>query len=154
MLRKLAIAIAALALPLAAAAPVSAEINLHNGYIVVTNHVKVLERDGSPVKYQYVLTVVLRHSLGTQEIGKVAQGSHTVMNNCCVVAGSPYSFEVIDTSAYINHGDLRPRLCNIRGIPFGFAAVDITGTIQRDNANHWVYTDMRAKEVDTGCPSG
>ena len=115
----------------------------------------MLEKDGEPVAYHYPLTLVLRHAFGITEISKVAQGHTIQMNNCCVVAGSAYSLAVTDPGrdvAYINYGDLRPRLCNIHGIPFGFAVFDITGTIQRGTNNDWIYTNMHAHVVDSACP--
>ena len=157
MLRKFALAIATLALPFGTAAPVSAEINLHNGYIIVINHVKVLEKDGDPWKGPLRLQVVLNHVMSLanfQEIGHVGQGETITMNDCCIAAGSPYSFKIVGedrVKAPILY--FHPRLCNIRGIPFGFATIVITGTLQRI-PNNWEVTNFHAQDVDAPCPHG
>ena len=53
---------------------------------------------------------------------------------CCILAGSLYEVE-IDTRASAKAA-IRPQLCNVRGIPFGYGVVVFTGHISYDPKMH------------------
>ncbi len=142
MLRTLTLALGLMAasIPLAAyAAPTIPQgINLHNGYIEVRNEVVV-------TNYRQIIRVgadiIMRNAAfanyNAQEMSTIDTGTTGYLNKCCVLAGSLYHIRMrllghpIDLS-------VRPKLCNVRGIPFGFAIVTFTGTAHRDHNNNWV----------------
>lgn len=145
------IAVLAVLVPLAAAAqlPVPAGVNLHNGYIEVINHVQY--HDG----FAYTGELKLN---GTTE-GHVGSGGTLMLNRCCILAGSHYVVEL----DYMSWGGQRspfgvvPRLCNIRGIPFGYAVVEYTGTLKKTregsgSSTRFEMFNFRAHRVDEACP--
>ena len=124
-------------LPLSAAAqlPVPPHVNLHNGYIEVINHIQAPESS----KFSGMVKLNGRHE------GEVRSGAGLVLNRCCILAGSQYQVE-IEYPAFTGSWErivVTPRLCNIRGIPFGYAVVVFTGS-------RWAY--LHATRVDTSCP--
>lgn len=134
MLRSLTLAAAVLAAMIPG--NVSAQdVNLHNGYIVVRNETVI-------TNYRKVVTdaatVALRFDGTTRESAVVNSSGGTVyLNNCCILAGTLYEVKINVMGKSI-HAMVRPQLCNVRGIPHGFALVTFTGTAERDSNNNWV----------------
>lgn len=141
MLRNVTLAIVVLAAMMPGI--VSAQdVNLHNGYIVVRNETVIKGYDG-------VITDAARVWLSgsVNESAEVNSGGGTIyLNKCCILAGSLYKVELYVMNQYIV-ATVRPQLCNVRGIPFGFALVTFTGTAARDRNNNWVVS------VDPHVPS-
>lgn len=138
-------------LPLAASAalPVPAGVNLHNGYIEIVNHIQY--RDGFSVP-----GIV---NVNSKKEGEVGSSGTFVVNRCCILAGSHYEVEL----NYMQSAGLRipdsvvPRLCNIRGIPFGYAVVEYTGWIAKTRERSESFAsfkafNLRARRVDDACP--
>jgi len=153
MLRFIARSIGVLAVlvPLAAAAqlPVPAGVNLHNGYIEVIN--RVAYHDG----FSYPGAVKLNGRLE----GHVGSGGTMTLNQCCIVAGTHYVVELnyADTAGQRSPIGVTPRLCSIRGIPFGYAVVEFTGTIKKTREGSGSPTRFEAfgfseRRVDVACP--
>ena len=116
MLRTIArsIAILAVLVPLVASArTVPPGVNLHNGYILVINH----------VQYENGFTSAGLVRVNEKDEAHVGSAGSVVVNRCCILAGSHY---VVELNYAISAGarepvSVTPRLCNIRGIPFGYA---------------------------------
>lgn len=147
-----ALAILAVLAPLSASAesfPVPAGVNLHNGYIEVINHVEY--RDG----FSWPGTVRLNER--TQ--GEVMSAHRFNINGCCVVAGTRYVVE-LNYATSAGHGEpvgVTPRLCNIRGIPFGYAVVVYWGVIKKTREGSGSPTRFESehfggRQADTECP--
>jgi len=137
--------------PLAAAAqlPIPAGVNLHNGYIEVINH--VVYQDG----FSYPGDVRLNE---TPE-GKVGSGGTLLVNRCCILAGSHYVVELnyVTTAGQRSPFGVTPRLCNIRGIPFGYAVVEYTGTLKKaregsGSPTRFEMFNFRGHRLDETCP--
>lgn len=147
-----AVGMCTLLLPLATAAaplPVPAGVNLHNGYLEVINHVRYL--DG--------FTAAGRVQLNEKSVGVVGTDGTLVVNHCCVLAGSHYTVELdYAASAGSRYPDtIVPRLCSIRGIPFGYAVVEFIGTIRKTREGpaspaRFEVLGFRARRVDQECP--
>ena len=156
MLRTLSRALALLLVlaPLCAAAQldVPPNVNLHNGYVEVINHVTY--RDG----YSSPGYAKLHGPIGLQSQGDVFSGSTIALNHCCIAAGTRYIVELVYSGAGRREfsDDFTARLCNIRGIPFGYAAIEYTGEIYKTPPHSGTVTRYEArissKRVDTGCP--
>lgn len=153
MFRRIAfvLGVVALSLPIAAAAqrPVPDGVNLHNGYIEVINHMQYHDgfRGGGVV------------NLNDKTVGEVGSPGTLVVNHCCILAGSRYVVEL----NYVSWAGARspiavvPRLCTIRGIPFGYAVVEFTGDIRKTREGSGSPTrfeifNFRERRIDTGCP--
>lgn len=82
-------------LPLSAAAemPVPAGVNLHNGYIVIINHVQGHDGFMGPA----TVNVNRKHE------GEVPLGGTLIVNRCCILAGSSYEVEL----NYMSHAGSR-----------------------------------------------
>ncbi len=154
MLRKLALSIFALMLPLAVSAAVPGDVNLHNGYIIVVNH----------VHYTGAKTVdflVHFHSGINSNQRTLAKDGYVTFNQCCIVAGQKY---LIAISTHENFAGVNPnvevhaRLCNIRGIPFGYSEVELTGDVryvqsdQHPALGAFEVKNIAVRQADTGCP--
>ena len=104
-------------------------INLHNGYVVVINSI-------SP-KREYTAGVMepwspnpphVRLSWnGFGQSADVPYGGQAFLNQCCIAAGTGYSLTFYQ-GGYQTGVDVHPRLCNVRGIPFGYAVVEVVGS--------------------------
>ena len=141
MFRKIALLLSVLIMPLAATAGVPPEVNLHNGYIIVVNHIHYVGEQ-SP-RFAVKLNV---------DGGVLEKGGSVILNKCCIVAGLSYLVKSIVEPAYGSiYKDVyvHPRLCNIRGIPFGFAVVELTG----ESDNHKILRNIALSRVDVDCPS-
>lgn len=147
--RALGVVVVLLPLSVAAQLAVPSGVNLHNGYIVVVNHVQY--QDG----FKYAGTV----KLNDKAVGEVRSHDTFVVNHCCILAGSRYMLE-LDYMSWAGSRSpiaLVPRLCNIRGIPFGYAAVEFTGDLRKTpegsgSATRFEILGFRVKRIDTGCP--
>src|SRR6185437_25397 len=98
------------------------------------------------------IRVRLLHALHTccQDEASVHTNVPNVFNHCCVVAGTLYSV----TAAILGKSyefKVRPALCNVRGIPFGYARIVFTGHLYRDNNNFWVG-EVTPHVTDGPCP--
>ncbi|NNM98709.1 MAG: hypothetical protein HKL91_02785 [Candidatus Eremiobacteraeota bacterium] len=113
LLRVLAMLVVAV---FASSALADASINLHNGYISLQN-------SGSlPVH-----VVITPQGFGaiTMFDGVIPPHSVYHANNCCYLAGTLYNVHAY-YGDYVDHyldRSIRPRLCNTRGIPFGYASL-------------------------------
>ena len=152
MVRFLAAAVCALliASPLEGSAHIPPTINLHNGFIRVFNHIHYLgARRGLVVRIKYE-----RHDETTPDI---------YFNNCCYAAGSTYELFVepkarsgtTDDSVWDSRTIfVKPRLCNIDGIPFGYAEVEVTGQMVPGTDTHpEVIENFHVQETTTVCPT-
>lgn len=145
MLRKLIIAACTVALPLVVAAATAAsdipsEVNLHNGYVTV--------RDIRPSNSPYVM-VYERQLGGNMGALRSRPGDVLIANRCCILAGTENQVRVEESPrnagqqpTWMIHYSFVPRLCNIHGIPFGFADIVIA-----EENGHTVV-----KRVDERCP--
>lgn len=146
-----AFAIVAVFFPLTASAQFSipAGVNLHNGYIEVINRVHYHDGFSWPGDVK----------LNDRHEGRVGTGGTFVINKCCILAGSHYLVEL----NYVSGAGIRvpvgvvPRLCNIHGIPFGYAVVEYTGNIRKTregsgSGTRYETTDLHGSRVDTACP--
>lgn len=100
----------------AASAPCDASINLHNGYISLQNNGTL------PV---HVIVTTQGFGAITMFDGVIPPHSVYHANNCCYVAGTLYNVHAYYAD-YVHHyfeRSIRPRLCNTRGIPFGYASL-------------------------------
>lgn len=138
-------------LPLAASAalPVPAGVNLHNGYIEIINHVQY--HDG------FSVAGVVKINEKTE--GDVSSGGTFLANWCCILAGSSYIVELDFDRAAGARIPIRitPRLCNIRGIPFGYAVIEYTGRVKKTAEGSGSFARFetfgeRATRIDTACP--
>ena len=137
-------------LPLSAAAqlPVPPHVNLHNGYIEVINHIRYHDRFDTPALVR----------LNENPEGEVASGGTFLINRCCILAGTEYWVELNYVTSIRVRMPIKvtPRLCNIRGIPFGYAVVEFTGDIAQKRAgSEFPFYDLLhsdATRVDTSCP--
>lgn len=133
---------------------IPAHINLHNGYIQINNHIKVFTKNGSQTEEQ--MWVVLNGFVSQFESAHIATGTSGSINKCCILAGTYYKAYVRGGGIHKEFG-VRPRLCNVRGIPFGFAVIDIYGKIQEVDhngriPNDWVPSGIHVTVNDTTCP--
>lgn len=154
MLRRLvlaAIALTAAAVPLAGSArTIPAGINAHNGYIEINNWIKI--KDAPPGKMPDPPVVRIKFHDSLIEQLHVPYGHTTYVNNCCFAAGTYYTVEVV-TEARIVSTSVLPLLCNVRGIPFGFAVVNLEGSIfWHDKERRWVV-DVRPHNAGPPCPT-
>lgn len=148
MFRSIARALAVLVVlvPLSASAQliVPAGVNLHNGYIEVINHMTYL--DG--------FTAHGIVNVNRRMAGYVGPGGTHVVNWCCIVAGSNYQVE-LDYAPVAGQRlpfNVTPRLCNIRGIPFGYALIEYTGTVVKRRGSFEI-DNFKARRLDEGCPT-
>ncbi|HET6893935.1 MAG TPA: hypothetical protein VFH72_00965 [Candidatus Baltobacteraceae bacterium] len=140
----------AVLLPLSAAAqlPVPPHVNLHNGYIEIIDRVQV----PAGFKFSGIVKLNGRHE------GEVRPGGTFVLNRCCILAGSHYEVEVSYSSATARMRTfVTPRLCNIRGIPFGYAVIEVAATFVKTREGSGLGSayesyHVQAKRVDTSCP--
>ena len=156
LLRSLSRALALLLVlaPLCAAAQLDVlpNVNLHNGYVEVINHVTY--RDG----YSLPGYAKLHGPFGQQSQGNVLSGATIALNHCCIAAGTKYSVELDYSTASLREFSepFTARLCNIRGIPFGYAVVEFTGEIYKTPPGSGTMTRYEArlhsKRIDTACP--
>jgi len=134
----------------AAVAPYSA-VNLHNGFIEVRSHV-VVKNYGEDVSASALVHVNLRRTDGTlQDYGQVGSTAPIYFNTCCIVAGTLYIVEATVQGHKIDFR-VRPKLCNVRGIPFGFEIVTVTGNAERDRNNNWVV-NIQPHVLEAPCPT-
>ncbi len=113
LLRVLAILVVAV---FASSALADASINLHNGYIRLQNNGSL------PV---HVVITTQGFAAITMFDGVVPPHSVNHANNCCYLAGTLYDVHAY-FGDYVDHyfeRSIRPRLCNTRGIPFGYASL-------------------------------
>lgn len=134
----------------AAVAPYSA-VNLHNGFIEVRSHV-VVKDQGEDVSATALVHVALRRTDGTlQDYGDVGSVAPIYFNRCCIVAGSLYIVEADVQGKRIDF-QVRPKLCNVRGIPFGFEIVTVTGNAERGRTNRWIV-NIEPHVLEPPCPA-
>ena len=155
MLRTLTLAISLFAalIPLgASAAPtIPRGINLHNGYIEVRNDVVVTNYGHvEPVGAHIVMKNAAFMQHNAQEFRIVDTGTTGYLNVCCVLAGSLYHVQMTLLGMPVV-AMVRPQLCSVRGIPFGFAIVAFTGVAHRDRNNNWVI-NITPHVPHTPCP--
>lgn len=145
-----AFGILAVLLPLSAAAQlVPSNVNLHKGYIEVINHVQYHDGFSHPG--------VLKLNGHVQ--GDIGSGGRLVLNHCCILAGSQYVVELdyVRSASQRSKLSVTPRLCNIRGIPFGYAVVVYTGSVVKTREGSGTNTRFEmfhfsGRRVDTSCP--
>jgi len=153
MLRTIArsIAILAVLVPLVASArTVPPGVNLHNGYILVINH----------VQYENGFTSAGLVRVNEKDEAHVGSAGSVVVNRCCILARSHY---VVELNYAISAGarepvSVTPRLCNIRGIPFGYAVVVYSGIIKKTREGSGSFTrfetfQLRGEQAHEDCPT-
>jgi len=145
------IALLAVLVPLVASArTVPPGVNLHNGYILVINHVQY--EDG----FSHLGLV----RVNEKDEAHVGSAGSVVVNRCCILAGSEYMVEL----NYVTSAGIRvpvrvtPRLCNIRGIPFGYAVVVYSGIIKKTREGSGSFTRFEAfhilgQQAHEDCPT-
>ena len=145
-----AILIAALSVAASAQSTIPEGVNLHNGFVEVRNEI-VIYRDGRRDVALGRIHMNHANRLGYSEVREAHTGQTAVFNKCCVLAGSPYTLEMDIVQSHIERL-IYPRLCNVRGIPFGYAVVVFRGEISiRDHYSH--ATGLHAYALDVPCPT-
>lgn len=162
MFRKFALSLFAALLPLATTATVPDRVNLHNGYIIVFNHIryageKSLDFEVTHVNHSTFSFITTRSTTAT-----LRKDGYVTFNECCTVAGQSYELHFHpDPNIPIERPSMKAhaRLCNIRGIPFGYAEVEIIGDITWiPNPAPYQFTgrydvkNLAVRQIDTGCP--
>ena len=112
LLRVLAMLVVAV---FASSALADASVNLHNGYISILNN------NSTPLH-------VTIHTAGAGGIkmfdGVIAPYATYHVNNCCYAAGSHYYVDAYERGRALPYQLMvDPRLCNTRGIPYGYASL-------------------------------
>jgi hypothetical protein len=132
VLRKLTITFAILATLATSTASaqmvIPSHINLHNGYVVVINTISPKREYTAGVFepwYPPAPLVQLSWS-GYKQSTNAPYGERAYLNSCCIAAGTEYGL-TFHQGGYQTGVDVRPRLCNVRGIPFGYAVVEVVG---------------------------
>lgn len=140
-------ALVAFATPLAATAQtvIPDHVNIHNGFIEVRDEI-VLK--GGAVSG--ATPVRLTYNYATLQTAAITRGGTIFLNVCCIAARSLYKVHLggrLDVEATV-----RPQLCNVRGIPFGYALVIFTGEITYVAKTHdfAVYAEPHVPAVS--CP--
>lgn len=148
----LAAVMLAAVLPLAGSAhTIPAGINPHNGYIMVNNWIKVKDAPPGKMPDAPLVRVKFHDSL----VGRVyVDYGHTAyMNNCCFAAGTYYTVELLVEGATVSE-NVKPLLCNVRGIPFGYGAINLDGDIiWYAKERRWIV-DAKPHRADAPCPTG
>ena len=132
MLRKLMLTFGILATVASATASaqmlIPAHINLHNGYIVVINDISPKrEFTSGVIEPWYPSPPLVKLSWnGFSQSTDAPYGERAYLNRCCIAAGTGYSL-TFHQGGYQTGVDVRPRLCNVRGIPFGYAVIEVVG---------------------------
>ena len=120
----LSLALVVTAAPLAANAQtvIPDHVNIHNGFIEVRD--EVVLKNGAGTGW-----IPLNLTLGSIVIerAQTLPGHTTIFNVCCIAAGSLYKVHFLGRVS--SEATVRPQLCNVRGIPFGYAVVVFTGSI-------------------------
>lgn len=144
------IAVLAVLVPLVASArTVPPGVNLHNGYLVIINDVKY--EDG------FFASGLVR--VDEKDEAHVTSASSVVVNRCCIVAGWRYVVELnyVDRVGIREPVFVTPRLCNIRGIPFGYAVVVYSGIIKKSRAGSgggpYESVDLKGRQAHEDCPT-
>lgn len=124
--------------------PAAADVNLHNGYIVIRN-------DAAQPLYGSINHLIPGIAETTvQRLGEIAPHSTFIANKCCYAAGSTYVLDVY----YWHNTAARPtfvaRLCNERGIPHGYAAFAFHS--YRQHNDHPDVHRVAGGRTDTACP--
>lgn len=145
-------ALAAMLVPLVASArTVPLGVNLHNGYLLIINHVKY--EDG------FSVPGVVR--VNDVEEVRVGSGGSVAVNRCCIVAGTAYQVDLDykESAGAMTPVAVVPQLCSIRGIPFGYAVVVYWGVIGKTPDGSGVYTRfhdtdrVQGRQAHEGCPT-
>jgi hypothetical protein len=122
-------------------------VNLHNGYIIIRN-------DGDrTLNLMQIDHHTIFANTRIQPFEKIAPHSTFIANGCCYAAGSWYAIEISYSGRETSKIDTKEaRLCNINGIPFGFAAFAYSDYHPGNNANPGDFR-VQGGRIDTGCPS-
>ena len=125
------------------ALPAAAEINYHNGLIAIDN-------EGSVPIHLKIEHFTKGIGAGARVQSMVEIGAHQrfIANGCCYAAGSEYQITATHSGNW-SYDYVTPRLCNERGIPYGYAHVAYRAEPDPWHA-HSYFTKFR--RVDTGCP--
>lgn len=149
MLRRLClmVALVVLAAPLAATAQtvIPDHVNIHNGFIEVRYEVVMKNgatADGTPLRLTY--------GNATLEDAHVSPGGTTFLNVCCIAAGSLYKVHLLGRANV--EATVRPQLCTVRGIPFGYALVTFTGDITYVSKTHAFIVNLEPHVPPVSCP--
>lgn len=145
------IALMAALVPLVAAArTVPAGVNLHNGYLLIVNHIKYEDGFRQPGLVK----------VDERDEAHVGSAGTVTVNRCCIVAGTRYKVEIdYEMTASVRVPvSVTPRLCNIRGIPFGYAVVVYSGIIKKTPENSGTTTRFQdvhlvGEQAPEGCPT-
>lgn len=142
----------AVAIPITASAgTIPSGINAHNGYIEVTNHIKIKDAPSGKMPDPPIVRVMFHNSI-VDDLS-LPYGHTAYLNKCCFAAGTHYTVDVL-TEARFDRTSLEPKLCNVRGIPFGFAVINLDGTVfWYDKDRRWVV-DVRPHVTYVSCPTG
>lgn len=151
MLRRLILALAAVAVfsPLMISAQteptvIPPHVNIHNGFIELRNQIQQIGTSGATWR------VTLKYHGHVMQDAKVNAGDTIYLNVCCIAAGSLYDVEInLRGSA---KATIRPQLCNVRGIPFGYGVVVFTGHIAYDPKTHGYPSYYEPHVPTVPCP--
>jgi hypothetical protein len=162
MLHKLLLTFGILALlgPSTASAQqvVPPHINLHNGYIVVINniHTSRLYSNGRTEPWSAPEAYAsLKWAVHSRRVVVPYGGGHAYLNDCCIAAGTRYTFRFYQGS--VEHDlTVQPKLCNIRGIPFGYAVVELSGSYQwlQNSTIPLTHGEPVLRDLHAPCPTG
>jgi hypothetical protein len=156
MLRRFCTLALALAMPLLTTAAVPDDVNLHNGYVLIVNHVRYVGE--APNLDNYSFNGYVRGPTQYSRFYVLRKDGSALANECCLLAGTVYNISLGTSNNYCClHEVLEfvPRLCNIRGIPFGYAEFELVGEVV---GQKWVgsYTEtpkgVQLRRIDSGCP--
>jgi hypothetical protein len=154
MLRKLSFTFGVLAVlgssTASAQTVIPAHINLHNGYIVVINDINPKQEHTAGVlePWNPSAPLVKLSWNGFSQSTYAPYGQRAYLNQCCIAAGTEYRltlYQESETGVFV-----RPRLCNVRGIPFGYAVVEVVGPYIWHRNGISGNTSLRV--LDAPCP--
>lgn len=156
MLRKLLLAFGALATLASATASaqmvIPAHIDLHRGYIVVINDISPKRNHRGIIEPWSPAAALVKScwsGIACQETRAPFGGRGYINQECCVAAGTKYQLTLTAGELYKSVYVL-PRLCNVRGIPFGYAVVEFTGPYTwLDNG---IAGEISVRVLDAPCP--
>lgn len=158
MLRMLVLAafVLATSVPLAGSAhTIPAGVNPHNGYIQVNNRVVVHAPpypESKKVNSAPSRGLELRYPLGRTEFKTVLGLGPLYFNACCILAGSRYLI-TMTSPGKTTEQEVTPRLCNVRGIPFGFAEITFAGDVIWDSGSMRWISHVTVHVDNAACPT-
>ncbi|MDE2480889.1 MAG: hypothetical protein KGN02_01700 [bacterium] len=156
LMRVLVAAVVLFPLGASAQSVIPPHVNLHNGYIEVVNQIKIYDerRDGTRIlRHGDVAKFDLRLYLNNNHLVQEAAintGDTVYLNTCCILAGSLYQITAKFRGTI--DAEIRPQLCNVRAIPFGYGVVVLTGVLIYEEKTAIWHRDYAAHIPTVSCP--